>query len=90
MTMTSQAASHYRTFDGRVFTHTAQLPVLRDHYADVMETMFGEYEDALSLSVIVDVVDRCRSDLAGSPSGAMPELLHRLAGHRLSELVEQR
>lgn len=88
MTMTSPATSHFRTFDGRVFIDTAHLPVLRDPYADVMATMFVAYEDVLSLSVIVDVVDRCRSDLAGSPSGAMPELLHRLAGHRLSELAQ--
>jgi hypothetical protein len=90
MTMTSQTTSQVRTFDGRVFTGTAHLPVLRDHYAEVMETMFGAYEDVLSLSVIIDVVDRCRSDLAGSPSGAMPELLHRLAGQRLSELAQER
>jgi hypothetical protein len=89
MTMTSQTTSQVRTFDGRVFISTARLPVVRDHYADVMEAMFAAYEDDLSLGVIVDVVDRCRSDLAGSPSGAMPELLHRLAGHRLSELVQQ-
>lgn len=89
MTMTSSAASHVRTFDGRVVIDTANLPVLRDHYADVMETMFGAYEEVLSLGVIVDVVDRCHRDLAGSPSGAMPELLHRLAEHRLSELVLQ-
>jgi hypothetical protein len=89
MTTTSQTTSQVRTFDGRLLIDTAYLPVLRDHYADVMEAMFVAYEDILSLGVIVDVVDRCRSDLSGSPSGAMPELLHRLAGHRLAELAEQ-
>ena len=87
MTITSNATNHFRTFDGRAVSDTSQLPVLQDHYTEVMETMFGAYEDDLSLCVIVDVVDRCHSDLAGSPSGAMPELLHRLARHRLSELV---
>jgi len=90
MTMTSSATSYVRTFDGRVVIDTDHLPVVRDQYADVMATMFGAYEDVLSLGEIVDVVDRCHSDLAGSPSGAMPELLHRLAGYRLSELVQQR
>lgn len=89
MTMASSVTSRFRTFDGRVLPDAADLPVLRDHYANLLETMLGTYEDVLSQCVIVDVVDRCRSDLAGSPSGAMPELLHRLARHRLSELAEQ-
>jgi hypothetical protein len=62
----------------------------RGYYADLMETMFGAFEQSLSLCEIVDVVDRCRSDLAGSPPGAMPELLDRLARHRLSELAAAR
>lgn len=60
-----------------------------DCYADLVEQLFSEYESALSLCRIVEVVNQCRHDLSGSPATAMPELLERLARCRLSELAEQ-
>jgi hypothetical protein len=60
-----------------------------EHYADLVEQLFIEYEDVLSLTGIVGLVRQCRHDLAGSPIGAMPELLERLARCRLSTLAEQ-
>jgi len=74
----------------RVLGDNADLPMRRDGYADLMETMFASYDHILPLAVIVEVVSRCRSDLAGSPPGALPELLDRLARHRLSALSDQR
>lgn len=59
-----------------------------DCYADLVEQLFSEYESSLSLCRIVEVVNQCRHDLAGSPVTAMPELLERLARHRLSALAE--
>jgi hypothetical protein len=38
---------------------------------------------------IVALVNRCRHELAGSPPGAMPELLERLARCRLSTLAAE-
>jgi len=38
------------------------------------------------LPVIAAVVRQCRDDLAGSPPGALPELVQRLARQRLSDL----
>jgi hypothetical protein len=64
-----------------------QQPI--DHYADLIEQLFREYEAVLSLSGIVALVNQCRHDLAGSPVTAMPELLERLARCRLSTLAEE-
>jgi hypothetical protein len=59
-----------------------------EHYADLVEQLFREYESILSLSGIVALVNQCRHDLAGSPATAMPELLERLARWRLSVLAK--
>lgn len=55
-----------------------------DSYADVVERLFGEFEDRYPLSVIVAAVQECRVQLPCSPATAMPELLERLARQRLS------
>jgi len=36
--------------------------------------------------MVAAVVAQCRADLGSVPSGAIPELLERLAHHRLSDL----
>jgi hypothetical protein len=58
-----------------------------DSYADMVEKLFSEYETKLSLCAIVDIVQRCRHDLAGSPAGALPELTERLARQRIEAMV---
>jgi len=55
-------------------------------YCDVTERMFREFERVHPLPVIAGVVRQCRKDLVGSPRGALPELLERLARQRLSDL----
>jgi hypothetical protein len=55
-------------------------------YCDVTERMFTEFERVHPLPVIAAVVRQCRDDLAGSPPGALPELVQRLARQRLSDL----
>jgi len=44
-----------------------------------------EFADRLRPQLITRVVRDCRRDLGGSPVGALPELVERLARHRLSE-----
>jgi hypothetical protein len=46
-----------------------------------------EFRDRLRPQLIVRVVRNCRRDLGGSPVGAMPELVERLARYRLRESV---
>jgi hypothetical protein len=46
-----------------------------------------EFADRLRPQLIVRVVRDCRRDLGGSPVGALPELVERLARHRLSESI---
>jgi hypothetical protein len=54
---------------------------------DVTERLMAEFEDRLGLQVITAVVNACRRDLQGTPSGPMPELLERLARQRLLDVV---
>ncbi len=56
---------------------------------DVTERLMAEFEDRLGLQVISGVVNACRRDLQGTPSGPLPELLERLARQRLLDLVVQ-
>jgi hypothetical protein len=46
-----------------------------------------EFADQVGPQVIVKVVTDCRRDLGGSPVGALPELVERLARIRLSESI---
>ncbi|HST47917.1 three-helix bundle dimerization domain-containing protein [Jatrophihabitans sp.] len=56
-------------------------------FADIVERLFREFEDRLSLTAIVEVVRESRLHLRGSPIGALPELTERLAHERLERLV---
>lgn len=55
-------------------------------YADMLERLFSQFEDQLSLTVIVNVITESREHLRGSPVGALPELTERLAIERLTTL----
>lgn len=46
-----------------------------------------EFADRLRPQLIAHVVQDARRDLGGSPVGALPELVERLARHRLSESI---
>jgi hypothetical protein len=46
-----------------------------------------EFADQVRPQMIVEVVTDCRRDLGGSPVGALPELVERLARIRLSESI---
>ena len=47
-----------------------------------------EFSDRLRPQLIVRVVRDCRRDLGGSPVGALPELVERLARIRLSDSTD--
>ncbi len=55
---------------------------------DVTERLMAEFEDRLSLRQITEVVRACRLDLEGTPRGALPELVERLARQRLLDVVD--
>jgi hypothetical protein len=46
-----------------------------------------EFRDRLRPQLIGRVVRDCRRDLGGSPVGALPELVERLARYRLAESI---
>jgi hypothetical protein len=45
-----------------------------------------DFSPLLPEVVIVEVVSQCRWELSGVPAAAMPEMLERLARHRLDFL----
>jgi hypothetical protein len=49
--------------------------------------LMAEFADQVRPQVIVRIVRDCRRDLGGSPVGALPELVERLARIRLSESI---
>jgi hypothetical protein len=57
-------------------------------YADLVERLFGEFEDHVTLTAIADLVRECRKQLKGSPSHALPELTERLARQRLTRMAD--
>jgi hypothetical protein len=46
-----------------------------------------EYSDRLRPQLILRVVRDCRRELGGSPVGALPELVERLARYRLDACI---
>jgi hypothetical protein len=46
-----------------------------------------EFSDRVRPQLIVRVVRDCRRDLGGSPVGALPELVERLARYRLDACI---
>lgn len=56
---------------------------------DVTERLMAEFEDRLGLEVISRVVNGSRRDLAGTPAGALPELVERLSRQRLQDVLEE-
>jgi hypothetical protein len=57
-------------------------------YADLVERLFREFEDHVTLTDIADVVRESRRQLQGCPPHALPELTERLARQRLTRLAD--
>ncbi|WP_327098142.1 hypothetical protein OIE68_04560 [Nocardia vinacea] len=53
-----------------------------------IDRLCSEFSDRVSRERVIGVVDGCARDLAGTPSGAMPELCERLARQRLLDVLE--
>jgi hypothetical protein len=62
-------------------------PSLDRSVDDAVVRLAEEFSDRLGPHLIVRVVRDCRRDLGGSPVGALPELVERLARIRLSESI---
>ncbi|HEY2042012.1 MAG TPA: hypothetical protein VGH11_04985 [Jatrophihabitans sp.] len=52
-------------------------------FASIAMRLSEEFGHRYSTRVVEDVIVACRQDLAGSPPGALPELVERLARQRL-------
>jgi hypothetical protein len=59
-------------------------------YADLVERLFREFEDHLTLTEIADVVRESRRHLRGSLPHALPRFTERLARQRLARIVVTR
>ncbi|MGY1808192.1 three-helix bundle dimerization domain-containing protein [Blastococcus sp. SYSU D00669] len=65
----------------------ASDPSADSSVASAVSRLAEEFSDRLRPQLIVRVVRDCRRDLGGSPVGAMPELVERLARIRLQESI---
>jgi hypothetical protein len=64
------------------------VPALADQsVSQAVARLEPEFRDRLRPQLIVRVVRDCRRDLGGSPVGALPELVERLARYRLGESI---
>jgi hypothetical protein len=52
-----------------------------------VDRLAEEFDDRAETQTVVDVVRTCRNDLSGVPVTALPELVERLARHRLLATV---
>ena len=65
----------------------AALPAMTDpSVCSAMSRLSQEFPQ-LGLRSIALVVRTCREELRGSPDGALPELVERLARHRLQDAL---
>ena len=55
--------------------------------AEVVRRLYTDFGPHLPYDVVAEVVSHAISDLEGNPSLAMPELVERLARHRLAFLA---
>ena len=57
--------------------------------AGITQRLRTEFGDSVEMATIGAVVRACRTDLAGSPGPALPELVERLAREDLADLVRR-
>jgi hypothetical protein len=55
-----------------------------DPLATLTDRLYTEHQPGLTHADIERIVRQCRTDLAGTPETALPELLERLARQRLT------
>ncbi len=64
---------------------TAVLRMLPDDSVDsAVRRLSDEFRDRLGPQYVRRIVQLARADLSGVPAGAVPELVERLARHRLT------
>ncbi|MGY1724269.1 three-helix bundle dimerization domain-containing protein [Blastococcus sp. SYSU DS0533] len=68
-------------------TAPAEPAVADDAVSAAVVRLSGEYSGRIGHPVVVRVVRDCRRDLGGSPVGALPELVERLARYRLDRCI---
>jgi hypothetical protein len=64
-------------------TLVVPIPASDPSVDQAVARLADEFQDRLRPQLIVRVVRDCRRDLGGSPVGALPELVERLARYRL-------
>jgi hypothetical protein len=62
-------------------------PTVDSSVDEAVARLAAEFSHRVRRQLIVRVVRDCRRDLGGSPVGALPELVERLARIRLSDSV---
>jgi hypothetical protein len=69
-------------------TKPRRMPAMSDPVIGAaIERLVPEFAGRLPFRTIAAVVHQCRHDLDGSPAPALPELVERLARHRLIDVL---
>ncbi len=63
----------------------APAPTCDDSVDSAVSRLTREFAHTLDPATVLLVVETAREQLRGSPLGAMPELVERLARHRLTD-----
>ena len=66
---------------------SSELPCSDPAVDQAVDRLRGEYAGRVGPQLVVNVVRESRRDLGGSPVGALPELVERLARYRLGTHV---
>ena len=61
-----------------------------DPLTALTDRLYADYQPGITHADIERIVQQCRTDLAGTPETALPELLERLARQRLTDYREAR
>jgi len=65
----------------------ATLPTISDPSVCSAMSRLSQEFPYIGLRIISVIVRTCREELRGSPDGALPELVERLARHRLQAIA---
>jgi hypothetical protein len=63
--------------------------VVPNSLTDVVERLYRDFGGGVDLHTVIAVVNQCRDELDTHSHHALPELVERLARHRLTELTQQ-
>lgn len=63
--------------------------MVADPLVEVAVQVYADFAEHATLADVLAVIDQCRTDLDTPSAAALPELVQRLARHRLADRLER-